>query len=73
MENSKKGFIPMRYEIQIYKEHSFKNPKDRELIEKILYTSVIGSIMYAMLCTRPDGAFALSVTSRFQAKPGEKH
>ena len=29
--------------------------------------------MYAMLCTRPDVAFALSVTSRFQANPGESH
>ena len=29
--------------------------------------------MYAMLCTRPDVAHALSVTSRFQADPGEDH
>ena len=26
-----------------------------------------------MLCTRPDVAFALSVTSRFQANPCESH
>ena len=42
-------------------------------MEKIPYASVIGSIMYAMLCIRPDVAFALSVTSRFQANPGESH
>ena len=42
-------------------------------MEKISYASAIGSIMYAMLCTRPDMAFALSVTSRFQANPGESH
>ena len=42
-------------------------------MEKIPYASAIGSIMYAMLCTRPDVAFALSVTSRFQANPGESH
>ena len=29
--------------------------------------------MYAMLCTRQDVAFVLSVTSRFQANPGESH
>ena len=29
--------------------------------------------MYAMLCTRPDIAYALSVTSRYQADPGEQH
>ena len=29
--------------------------------------------MYAMLYTRPDVTFSLSVTSRFQANPGESH
>ena len=42
-------------------------------MERIPYASAIGSIMYAMICTRPDVAYALSVTSRFQADPGEKH
>ena len=73
MENSKRGFIPMRHGVQISKEHSPKTPEDRALMEKIPYASAMGSIMYAMLCTRPDVAFALSVTSRFQANPGESH
>ena len=29
--------------------------------------------MYAMLCTRPDVSFALSVTSRYQSNPGDDH
>ena len=29
--------------------------------------------MYAMLCTRPEVSFALSVTSRFQSNYGEEH
>jgi hypothetical protein len=29
--------------------------------------------MYAMLCTRPDVAYPISVTSRFQANPGMSH
>ena len=73
MENSKRGFIPIRHRVHISKEHSPKNPEDKALMEKILYASAIGSIMYAMLCTRPDVAFALSVTSRFQANPSESH
>jgi hypothetical protein len=39
----------------------------------IPYASAIGSIMYAMLCTRPDVSFALSVTSRYQSDFGEAH
>src|SRR5215216_7884520 len=29
--------------------------------------------MYAMICTRPDVSYALSVMSRYQADPGEGH
>ena len=39
----------------------------------IPYPSAIGLIMYAMLCTRPDVSYALSVTSRYQLDPGMGH
>ena len=39
----------------------------------IPYASAIGSIMYGMLCTRPDISYALSVMSRFQSDPGMGH
>ncbi|KAK8562470.1 hypothetical protein V6N12_010548 [Hibiscus sabdariffa] len=29
--------------------------------------------MYAMICTRPDVSYALSMTSRYQSNPGESH
>ncbi|KAK1555494.1 hypothetical protein Q3G72_027257 [Acer saccharum] len=32
-----------------------------------------GSLMYAMLCTRPDICFAVGIVSRFQSKPGPDH
>ena len=44
-----------------------------EQIAKVPYTSDIGSLMYATLCTRLDIAYAISVTSRFQSNPGMKH
>jgi hypothetical protein len=37
------------------------------------YASAVGSIMYAMLCTRPDVSYALSVSSRYQSDPGLEH
>ena len=42
-------------------------------MSRIPYASAIGSIMYVMLCTRPDVSYALSVTSRYQSDPGEGH
>ncbi|GKF94104.1 hypothetical protein Tco_0283804 [Tanacetum coccineum] len=37
------------------------------------YASAVGSIMYAVRCTRPDVAFEQNITSRFQQNPGEPH
>ncbi|PKI73574.1 hypothetical protein CRG98_006022 [Punica granatum] len=42
-------------------------------MSRIPYASAIGSIMYAMLCTRPDVLYALSMMSRYQSDPGERH
>jgi Reverse transcriptase (RNA-dependent DNA polymerase) len=37
------------------------------------YQSAVGSLMYAMLGTRPDLAYAVSVISRFSANPTDAH
>ncbi|TLX69409.1 Ty1/Copia family ribonuclease HI [Labilibacter sediminis] len=42
-------------------------------MSRVPYASAIGSIMYAMTCTRPDVAYALSMVSRYQGNPGESH
>jgi hypothetical protein len=73
MDDSKRGLIPMRHGIYLSKGQSPKTPNERAFMDRIPYASAIGSIMYAMICTRPDVAYALSVTSRFQADPGEEH
>ena len=50
-----------------------KTPEKRERMKMIPYALAVGSIMYAMLCTRPDVAYALGIVSRYQADPGEDH
>ena len=42
-------------------------------MNEISYASVVGSIMYVMLCIRSDVAYALGVASRLQADLGEDH
>jgi len=37
------------------------------------YRSMIGSLMYLMLCTRPDIAFAVGALSRYNNSPKESH
>ena len=65
MRNSKRGFLPMFHGIKLIKSQCPTTKDERERIYKIPYASAIGSIMYAMLCTRPDVSYALSMTSRF--------
>ena len=40
---------------------------------KLRYQSAVGSLMYLMLGTRPDIAFAVSQVSRFSANPTDDH
>ncbi|KAK9003883.1 hypothetical protein V6N11_018779 [Hibiscus sabdariffa] len=63
----------MRHGISLSKEMCPSSPQEREHMSQIPYASAIGSIMYAMICTRPDLSYALSMTSRYQANPGEGH
>ena len=46
---------------------------ERARMNMIPYGSAIGSIMYAMLCTRPDVSYSLSVMSRYQLDLGMGH
>uniref|UniRef100_A0A2N9IT45 Integrase catalytic domain-containing protein n=1 Tax=Fagus sylvatica TaxID=28930 RepID=A0A2N9IT45_FAGSY len=46
---------------------------DQETLDPKLYpyASAVGSLMYLMICTRPDIAFAVGMVSRFQSNPGK--
>jgi hypothetical protein len=47
--------------------------EDIKYMSKVPYSSVVGSLMYAMVCSRPDLAHAMSVVSRYMANPGKEH
>ena len=73
MEASKRGDLPMSQGIHLSKKMSLKTQKERERMNCIPYASAVGSIMYVMLCTRPDVVYALAIASRFQGNLGEEH
>ncbi|VFQ90465.1 unnamed protein product [Cuscuta campestris] len=73
MSISKKRSLPMTPGTVLSKSQSPSTPEQKELMMKVPYASAIGSIMYTMICTRPDVSFALSVTSRYQGSIGEAH
>ncbi|GJW31305.1 retrotransposon protein, putative, ty1-copia subclass [Tanacetum coccineum] len=73
MENSKRGTIPMQEKLKLSKSQGASTPAEKQRMQNIPYASAVGSIMYAVRCTRPDVAFAQNMTSRFQQNPGEEH
>ena len=47
--------------------------EEKEKMTRIFYSNVVGSLMYAMMCTRPDICHAVGLVNRFQANPGFAH
>ena len=45
----------------------------RKAVRQLEYSKVVGSLMYAMNCTRLDKTFAMSMLSKFTKNPGEEH
>ncbi|KAL0319632.1 UNVERIFIED_CONTAM: Retrovirus-related Pol polyprotein from transposon TNT 1-94 [Sesamum radiatum] len=73
MEHSKQGALPMRHRIKLSKKQFPKTDEELKRMSDIPYASAVGSIQYVVQCTRPDVAYAFSVTSRYQACTGEVH
>eukprot|EP00253_Pinus_taeda_P034620 PITA_34620 len=55
------------------KELCPKTQEEEEDMSCVPYASVVGRLMYEMVCNRPDIAHAVGVLSRFMSKPGKEH
>jgi Reverse transcriptase (RNA-dependent DNA polymerase)/gag-polypeptide of LTR copia-type/Pol polyprotein, beta-barrel domain/GAG-pre-integrase domain/Integrase core domain len=70
MENSNPVSTPLATGTKLLKSTDGDGYKS---VDPRHYQSIIGSQMYAMLCTRPDIAFAISQTSQFNTNPNSTH
>ncbi|GKD02940.1 hypothetical protein Tco_1177914 [Tanacetum coccineum] len=48
-------------------------PNNGQVVSKLEYSKVIGFLMYAMTCTRPDIAFAVGKLIMYTSNPGTQH
>lgn len=58
---------------KLSKDDSPKLDAEKVEMAKVPYALAIGSLMYLMVATRPDIAFAVGVVSRFMLNLGKKH
>ena len=68
MSNSKPVSTPIATGTRI-----IKATDDDKLIDSKHFQSIVGSLMWAMLCTRPDIAYTIQQLSQVTSKPSEAH
>ena len=73
MQDSKKGGQPSRTGITLSLDDCPKTSEEKVYMEKVPYASAIGSLMFAMFCTRSDICYAVGIVSRYQLNPGLNH
>jgi hypothetical protein len=66
-----KVLIPLGVKLSAYE--CPKTQEEEENMSHVPYTSVVSSLMYAMVCTRPNIAHVVGVLSRYMSKPGKEH
>ena len=71
MNEAKLVSIPLGSHFRLSKEQSPKTKEERDHMSKVPYALAIGSLMYAMVGTRPDIAHVMGVVSRYMSKSGK--
>ncbi|GKB68319.1 retrovirus-related pol polyprotein from transposon TNT 1-94 [Tanacetum coccineum] len=73
MQDCKPISTPFPTNVKLSSKMSPSSEKERMKMSRVPYASAVGSLMFAMICTRPDIAHAVGVVSRYMAEPGREH
>lgn len=50
-----------------------KNEEEKKEMNKVPYSSIVGNLMYAKVCTKPDIGYTVGVVSIFLSNLGKEH
>lgn len=73
MENAKAVSTPLATHFKLSTSQSPSNEAEKSNMQRVPYASVVGSLMYEMVCTMPDIAHVVGTISRFLSNPGREH
>jgi ATP-binding cassette subfamily B (MDR/TAP) protein 1 len=73
MRDAKLVRTPLASHFRLSKEQCLETDEEKDFMARVPYASTIGSLMYAMVCTRPDISHAVGVVSRYMSNPGKQH
>ena len=49
------------------------NKQEKDYMSRVPYASMLGSLMYAIVCTRLDISHVVGVVGRYMENPGREH
>jgi hypothetical protein len=73
MQNAKPISTPLASHFKLTKEMCPKTQEEIEYMYRVPYSSAVGSLMYAMVCTRPDIAHVVGVVRKYINNLGKEH
>ena len=73
MQDSKLVNVLIPVGVKLSVEQCPKTQEEEEDMSHVPYASAVGSLMYAMVYTRPDIAHSVGVLSRFMSNPGKEY
>ncbi|KAL4016323.1 hypothetical protein IC575_023971 [Cucumis melo] len=73
MSQAKSVSSPLPSHFKLSCKQSPSTDKEKEDMSEVPYASAAGSLMYAMVCTRPDIAHEVGVVSRFMSNLGKQY
>ena len=73
MDNAKAVSCPLAAHFKLSTKQCPSTDEKKKKMQHVSYASVVGSLMYAMVCTRPDIAHSVSTVSRFMSNQGRPH
>jgi len=71
MAEAKSVTTPLAGHFKLSSKQYPQSPEEK--MSQVPYASVVGSLMYVMVCTRLDLAYAVSTVSRFMSNSGKQH
>jgi hypothetical protein len=73
MHGSKLVKVHITIGVKLCADQCPKTQEEEEDMSHVQYASIVGSFMYAMVCTFPDIAHSVGFFSRYMSKPGKEH
>jgi hypothetical protein len=73
MHGCKPMKVPIHIGVKLSTDQCPKTHEVEEDMSHVSYANAVGSLMYAMICTRPDITHEMGFFRRYMSKPGKEH